>query len=138
MAFPGGRVDPGDVDAEAAAQRETLEEVGLDLAGAERLGQLDDRVAGPGRVGDLVLSSFVYHLPERPALVRNHEVRTTLWVPVAVLVAPDRRVEHPWPRASPVSRFPGILVGEPERHVVWGLTYRVVEDLLAVCGATVG
>jgi 8-oxo-dGTP pyrophosphatase MutT (NUDIX family) len=28
MAFPGGRVDPGDPD-RAAAERETLEEVGL-------------------------------------------------------------------------------------------------------------
>jgi hypothetical protein len=23
--------------------------------------------------------------------------------------------------------FPGILVGRPERHVVWGLTYRFLE-----------
>ena len=23
--------------------------------------------------------------------------------------------------------FPGILVGEPERHVVWGLTYRFLD-----------
>jgi len=138
MAFPGGRVDPGDVDAEAAAQRETLEEVGLDLTAAERLGRLDDRIAGPGRVGDLVLSSFVYHLPARPALAHNHEVRMTLWVPVTALVAPARRVDHPWPRSAPLSSFPGILVGEPGRHVVWGLTYRVVEDLLTVCGAAVG
>src|SRR5688572_28899501 len=32
MAFPGGRVDPGDPGPRHAAERETLEEVGLDLA----------------------------------------------------------------------------------------------------------
>jgi hypothetical protein len=49
-----------------------------------------------------------------------------------VLVDPARRVRHRWPPESPVGDFPGILVGEPDRHVVWGLTYRVVEDLLAL------
>ena len=30
--------------------------------------------------------------------------------------------------AREIFRFPGILVGEPERHVVWGLTYRFLES----------
>ena len=47
MAFPGGRVDPSDRDARAAAERETLEEVGLRLSGAERIGRLDDRQGNP-------------------------------------------------------------------------------------------
>ena len=46
MAFPGGRVDPGDSGPRAAAERETLEEVGVDLSGAELLGRLGDIDAG--------------------------------------------------------------------------------------------
>ena len=42
MAFPGGRVDDTDESPQAAAKRETFEEVGLSLAGCELLGQLDD------------------------------------------------------------------------------------------------
>ncbi|MGH7644285.1 MAG: NUDIX hydrolase, partial [Gemmatimonadales bacterium] len=42
IALPGGRRDPQDPDLLATALRETLEETGLDLAGAERLGTLDD------------------------------------------------------------------------------------------------
>ena len=28
--------------------------------------------------------------------------------------------------------FPGVLVGEPGRHVVWGLTYRFLELFMGV------
>jgi 8-oxo-dGTP pyrophosphatase MutT (NUDIX family) len=131
MAFPGGRLDPGDVDDRAAAERETREEVGLDLAGAERLGRLGDLDAGVRLVAPLVLSAFVYRLETSPPLVRNHEVRETLWVPISRLVDPTHRVRHRFG----LTRFPGIVVGEPDRHVVWGLTYRLVDDLLRLVGS---
>jgi 8-oxo-dGTP pyrophosphatase MutT (NUDIX family) len=132
MAFPGGRVDPTDPDVRTAAERETREEVSLDLAGAEPLGRLDDLHAGVPYVAPLVLSAFVYRIVERPPLVVNHEVREALWVPGARLLDPSCRVEHGW---GPV-RYPGILVGEPGRHVVWGLTYRLLEDFVSILGLT--
>jgi len=124
MAFPGGRVDPGDPDARAAAERETLEEVGLSLAGAESLGRLDD-IEGrhAGRPLPLVISAWLYHVARPGPLAPNHEVQTTLWVPLTRLVDPAQRVEYP----TPIGGYPGILVGEPDRHVVWGLTYRFLE-----------
>jgi hypothetical protein len=39
-------------------------------------------------------------------------------------------VEYP----TPIGGYPGILVGEPDRHVVWGLTYRFLEIFLDVLG----
>jgi 8-oxo-dGTP pyrophosphatase MutT (NUDIX family) len=131
MAFPGGRLDPGDPDDQAAAERETLEEVGLDLTTAERLGRLGEVDAGIRLVAPLVLSAFVYRLEARAELVRNHEVRETFWVPVSRLLDPAHRVRHRFG----LTRFPGIVVGEPDRHVVWGLTYRLVDDLLRLVGA---
>jgi 8-oxo-dGTP pyrophosphatase MutT (NUDIX family) len=130
MAFPGGRVDPGDVTARAAAERETLEEVGLDLARAEPLGRLGDVNAGIRLVAPLVLSAFVYAIDARVPLVPNHEVRETLWVPVRRLHDPAHRVDHSWG----LGWFPGIVVGHPGRHVVWGLTYQLVTELLDVAG----
>src|SRR5262249_34331336 len=115
MAFPGGRVDPTDRDARAAAERETLEEVGVDLARAASRGRLDDLNAGIRVVAPLVLSAFVYALPARAALVPNHEVEEALWVPAAALLEPARHVGHRWGLAT----LPGVLVGRPERHVVW-------------------
>jgi 8-oxo-dGTP pyrophosphatase MutT (NUDIX family) len=130
MAFPGGRVDPGDADARAAAERETLEELGLSLDGAERLGRLDDVNAGVRLVAPLVLSAFVYRLDARAPLTPNHEVAEALWVPVTALVDPARHVGY---RYGP-KRWPGVCVGDPDRHVVWGLTYRLLEALFGVAG----
>lgn len=131
MAFPGGRVDPGDPHPRAAAERETLEEVGLSLAGAEALGRLDD-VEGrhAGRTLRLVISAWVFHAKEPGELRLNHEVETALWVPLATLVDPVSHVEYP----TPLGGYPGILVGEPDRHVVWGLTYRFLELFFEVLG----
>lgn len=134
MAFPGGRVDPGDPHARGAAERETLEEVGVGLEKAEVLGRLDDMQGhrASGRP-DLVIAAFVYHLVDPPELVLNHEVRKAFWFPLRELQDPERHVEYRR-RALPGVRFPGIRVGHPERHVVWGLTYRFLEQFFEVVG----
>jgi 8-oxo-dGTP pyrophosphatase MutT (NUDIX family) len=134
MAFPGGRIEPGDPDTRRAAERETLEEVGVDLSAAERLGRLDDlhgqHVAGVPR---LVISAFVYHLSDPPPLAPNHEVQAAFWFPLSRLFEPQRHVEYRV-GAEGFRPFPGILVGEPERHVVWGLTYRFLEVFFRALG----
>jgi 8-oxo-dGTP pyrophosphatase MutT (NUDIX family) len=130
MAFPGGRIDPGDADARAAAERETREEVGLDLGGDECLGRLDDLDAGVRLLAPLVLSAFVYRAAAPAALAPNHEVREAMWVPVSRLRDPGAHVDHRFG----LLRFPGILVGVPGRHVVWGLTYALVTDLFRTAG----
>lgn len=127
MAFPGGRVEREDADARAAAERETLEEVGLSLGQAESLGRLDDLEGRhAGRPLDLVISAFVYRVDQPGPLCANREVEAALWVPIARLLDPVHHVDYEY-RLAPGSTWPGIVVGDPERHVVWGLTYRFVE-----------
>lgn len=136
MAFPGGRVDPSDRTPRAAAERETAEEVGLDLAGARRLGRLDDLEGRhAGRSGGLVISAFVYGVSDPPAPRPNYEVREALWVPVGHLLDPERHVDYRFPRyPRTLPPYPGIVVGHPERQVVWGLTYRFLEGLFDALG----
>jgi len=56
-----------------------------------------------------------------------------LWFPLRGLHEATRHVEHPW--GERVGRsMPGIEVGEPGRHVVWGLTYRFLEVFFEVVG----
>jgi len=132
MAFPGGRVDPGDAHARAAAERETLEEVSLSLADASVLGRLDDLEGHhAGRPVGMVISAFVYHVEAPAPLAPNHEVEEALWFPLEGLLDPARSVDYAWPR-FPGRTLPGIVVGDPERHVVWGLTHRFLEGFFEV------
>jgi len=131
MAFPGGFVDPRDADARAAAERETREELSLDLAGATLIGRLDDIEGSPVGRPALLVSAFVYALAADPTLTPNHEVRNALWVPLDWLVDPARAV--PYQRAGG-GTFPGIRVGTEQPQVVWGLTHHFVRSFLAVLG----
>jgi ADP-ribose pyrophosphatase YjhB (NUDIX family) len=131
MAFPGGRMEAHDPEASDAAIRETREEVGLSLSGAVNLGRLDD-LQGRGDASGLVVSAHVYQLGEPEALRPNHEVAEAFWFPLHELHSPDRQVEYEHPLVE--QSYPGIVVGNPERHVVWGLTYRFLEDFHRIVG----
>jgi len=134
MAFPGGRVERMDPNPRFAAERETLEEVGIELGKAEVLGRLDDLEGRhAGRPAELVVSGFVYFAPDPSPIAPSPEVREALWVPLSTLLDPQRYVDYRY-LPAPGAIYPGILVGEPERHVVWGLTYRFLEAFFGIVG----
>ena len=62
----------------------------------------------------------------------HHEVAHALWFPVRGLLDPERQV--PYRMQQYDVKMPGILVGEPDRHVVWGLTYSFLESFFEVVG----
>ncbi len=126
MALPGGRRDETDRDLRHTAERETAEEVGLCLDDARPIGRLDDQAgqrAGQGR--QLRIAAFVYELDAAKGndLVPNREVADAFWVPMAWFEERSRVIEYRYPPA-PEASFPGVVVGDPDRHVVWGLTFR--------------
>lgn len=132
MAFPGGRREPGDASSRAAARRETLEEVGVELADAEYLGRLDDQMGNPRVSSKLIISAHAFHIRESQRFVLEPtEVQQAFWFPLVGLHDEARWVEHGVTEFSD-RRYPGVLVGEPNRHVVWGLTYRFLELLFTV------
>jgi 8-oxo-dGTP pyrophosphatase MutT (NUDIX family) len=125
MALPGGHVDPSDTDLAATAERETLEEVGLDLARfGERLGRLSD--VAPVRAVPIAVRPFVYLLEAQPTLSLSAEVTQALWVPISPLRAGEQRTTFSFARAGQSLNFPAWDIAG---HVVWGLTYRVLEEL---------
>ncbi len=128
MAFPGGRHDPGDPDIEATAAREAKEEVGVTLH--RPIGQLDDFTSTRNpRAAPLVVSPFVYEVPERPRIVSNHEVQSTVWIPVSWILSPESAVEYPVERSPHGGTFPAFRY---QGYTVWGLTYRILRSFFAV------
>jgi 8-oxo-dGTP pyrophosphatase MutT (NUDIX family) len=137
MAFPGGRLEPIDTSSRGTAQRETFEEVGIELENAEYLGQLNNIVGNPRTRPTLVVAAHAFFLTERQEFeLAPREVQDAFWFPLADMLEQARSVEYTISH-SPEARYPGILVGVPDRHVVWGLTYRFIENLLDILGHSI-
>jgi len=131
MALPGGRRDDSDSNLMCTARRETEEETGVDLSGrATSLGRLEDVAPSTPHLPRLTVSPFVFGVPgDVRAHVASSEIESVFWVPIDELRAPKNHgtVEINLP-AGP-REFPSFrLVGE---HV-WGLTYRILEQFLAL------
>jgi 8-oxo-dGTP pyrophosphatase MutT (NUDIX family) len=134
MAFPGGRMEPADATPRSAAERETFEEVGIALDAADHFGRLDDLEGRhAGRPVELVISAFVYGVGEVGPLVPSDEVEEALWVPIGALTDPARHVDYAYPPAHGAV-YPGIVIGDPTRHVVWGLTFRFLQGFFEALG----
>ncbi len=131
MGLPGGRVEPADASPLDAAVRETREEIGLDLGALGRLlGRLSEvRTHLPlGSVPHSVVP-FVFSVDGDPPLAPNEEVQEALWVPLAFLADGRNRSSFTWVRTGLPLPMPCIRY---EGRVVWGLTLRIVDELLSV------
>jgi 8-oxo-dGTP pyrophosphatase MutT (NUDIX family) len=128
MALPGGRSGPADADARSTAERETWEEVGIDLRrSGTLLGRLDDVEPRSG-APRIVVSAFVFAVPAGTEPEWNHEVDLAVWVPVDQLTAPGAATEylHLHPDGTEL-RFPAIGI---QGHLIWGITYRILTQFL--------
>lgn len=132
MAFPGGHREPDDDTLQAAAVRETWEEIGLDLdATSSYIGELDMVQAQPrGHKRDMIVSPFVFELNETVFDFKpNYEVADILWGSLKLMHAGHNHGMRDFEVGNEVVTFPGYDVGD---QVVWGMTYRMIESMLRV------
>ena len=129
MAFPGGRLEPGDANALAAARRETEEEIGLRLgAGEPCLGRLSELDAVHRRFrGGLVISPYVFHLQRAVNFHPNYEVAEVVWVPLEFLLDTDNRREMVWQRGNDKVRLPCYVYAQRR---IWGLSLSMLDELM--------
>jgi 8-oxo-dGTP pyrophosphatase MutT (NUDIX family) len=125
LAFPGGRWQDDDGDLLRTAMRETWEEVGVDLGGAELLGALDDLAARPLR--QLMLRPFVFRVDHAPTFRPNEEVAAVHRCDLDALLAGRGRGAMRWPLDAVGVKLPCVDVDGVR---LWGLTLAVIDDLL--------
>lgn len=125
VAFPGGRIEPGETP-EQAALREAEEEVGLDPALPELVGRLPPLLTGTGYLVTPVVALL------RPPVALRHdpgEVAEAFEYPLARLLdpaAPERR------RQEFRGRMREFWVWPHERHYIWGATASMLVTLAGV------
>ena len=131
IGLPGGRWEPVDRSLADTAIRETLEEVGLDLAkSAAPLGPLPTIPAvGRGLKKRLTITPYVFSTSEGQSCRLNEEVDAVLWVPLEALADPSYAATVDHETNGQVRRLPAWTVGG---HVVWGLTYAMLRSLLSL------
>ena len=117
VALPGGKRDPEDTDDRAAGERETLEEVGLDLRSENFLycGALEQRrvSTGMGKVLLLILCPYVFIYTGRsgPDLkTEPAEIGSAHWVPLSCLLDPEQRTYEKQDISNRLGRRGGIFM----------------------------
>jgi 8-oxo-dGTP pyrophosphatase MutT (NUDIX family) len=133
IACPGGRKEPRDRDLAETAVRETWEETGVDVSVDGRLlGHLDDLSPRAPTLAPMVIRPYVALVRSHVAILPSREVASAFWVPLSAL-----RTTTAWGTGYVRVRGADRLVSvfRHGEHVVWGLTERVLRQLLAYMGA---
>ncbi len=121
ISFPGGRQEPGEEPVDTAL-REAHEEIGLDPAVVEILGELDQEKT---YVTNFVISPFVGHIPyPYPFVINRREVQRLIEVPVAALL--DKRNYREEIETAGDKRYRAYFF-HYENEVIWGATARILK-----------
>jgi 8-oxo-dGTP pyrophosphatase MutT (NUDIX family) len=130
VAFPGGREEGSDANLADTALRETREETGIDLRNdGTVIGTLDDLRPQTIALPAIIVRPYVVLLNREDTLLLSDEVALAFWVPLAEL-----RRAGSWRDTSVFAR--GIQLSarafHHEGHVIWGMTERILAQLLAL------
>jgi 8-oxo-dGTP pyrophosphatase MutT (NUDIX family) len=132
VAFPGGREEQGDSSLADTALRETREETGIDLERDGRIiGTLDDLYPRSVRLPRISVRPFVFALEHSEPLTLCSEVALAFWIPFGSLATSEAWREDTV-FASGIQL--NARVFRHQNHVIWGMTERILAQLLRLVG----
>jgi 8-oxo-dGTP diphosphatase len=121
-ALPGGKRDSEDRTLKETVVRETLEETSINLLeGCRFLG-----VMGPlrsARRPEMKILPFVVLLEREQTIKLNEELTKYLWTPLKELS------KHEGTAQFSFGEYPAYII---KKHVIWGLTYRILDRLFRI------
>jgi 8-oxo-dGTP pyrophosphatase MutT (NUDIX family) len=123
IAFPGGKIDPGDASPAAAALREAEEEIGLKRALVEPIGYLDLFLTFSGF---RVLPTVARVDPALELVLNPAEVADSFEVPLAFLMDAQNHALHSRDWKGIIRRYYAMPFGE---RYIWGVTAGILRNL---------
>ena len=126
ISFPGGGVEPDDVDPVATALRETEEEIGLSRAHVHVLGRLDTYTT---RTGFRVVPVVARVVPPFALTPDPNEVAAIFEVPMNFILNPASRVRESREFMGTLRHFWAFPYGE---RYIWGATAGMLVNLCDV------
>ena len=122
IAFPGGKRDSRDRDLKETMIRETLEETGINTSvGCRFLGAMKS-VRSTQRP-EIKILPFVVLQEKEQDIKLNEELREYFWLPLKKLVYSKGYTRY---RSE---NHPAFII---EDNIIWGLTYRILYNLLSL------
>lgn len=119
MAFPGGKKNQQDETLIDTAVREVLEETNIDLREKNVIGFMHPVYSAVRKT--LAVQPVVYRYDEYPDVTLNYELTKYLWAPLSeIKQGKTQAVVKGW--EGPVYNVQG--------ETVWGLTFRMLENIL--------
>ena len=122
IAFPGGRIDPGE-DAVTGALREAWEEIGLDPAAVDVTGKLEPYRTVTGYVITPVIGTVRPDLPLEP---HEHEVSDWFEAPLSFVLDPANQKQRSTLFQGRTRHYYEIIWNERR---IWGATAAVIVNL---------
>ena len=126
VSFPGGSIDSGDIDAAAAAVRESGEEIGLMPGQIQPLGYLDPLAT---ITGFRVLPLVAVVAPDYVARPDPREVAEVFEVPLAYLLAPENLVRVAIEAGGRPRRVLEFVDRGMPGQKIWGATASILFNL---------
>jgi 8-oxo-dGTP pyrophosphatase MutT (NUDIX family) len=123
IAFPGGKIDAGDVSPVGAALREAEEEIGLAPKLVEPLGYLDLYLTFSGF---RILPTVARVAPGYALSLNKSEVAEAFEVPLAFLMEPENHQRHSRDWKGIVRHYYAIPY---EERYIWGVTAGILRNL---------